>query len=194
MNTGGLVTGVDGTLAVIKPEGNVQSGDFFNWLWLLKSLGSKGLPLHSFRKAALASSLLFWKGRTPSGFRPPDSRPGKIVGLPQKGQKVAAVLPSVMSSPPQEEHRNTRTLSGSAQFSCSSASHWNSSFPACWLSFKAWMVSMVNSLSQKGQVSFWVSSWKTSPPPQQGHLYSRTSAMPHHSSLNKHIINGCKNQ
>jgi len=45
VNTGGLVTGVDGTLAVIKPEGNVQPRDFFQPVLALEVLGKQRLAL-----------------------------------------------------------------------------------------------------------------------------------------------------
>ena len=69
VNTSCLVTGVDGTLAVIKPEGNVQPRDFFQPILALEVLRKQRLPLAEFQKGCLDIFLAFLEGKDSVGLQ-----------------------------------------------------------------------------------------------------------------------------
>ena len=88
-----LVASVKFRITIVEPERNIHSGDLFQPLCVGEILWKQWFSLAKVQECGLAS-----------GFNPPLRREGMIVGLSQKGQKVAAVVSSVMISPPQEGH------------------------------------------------------------------------------------------
>ena len=68
---------------------------------LVKSFGSSGFLRHRANSASSAAFLSSLKGIKRFGSKLSSSRPASTVGLPQKVQKVATVLSSVISCAPQ---------------------------------------------------------------------------------------------